>query len=49
MRRMKEMSMTGEGGMMGMQNMPDSYNLVINSNHKLISKIIKAKGVKKIS
>ena len=47
MRRMKEMSMTGGGGMMGMQNMPDSYNLVINSNHKLISKIIKAKGVKK--
>ena len=41
------MSMTGGGGMMGMQNMPDSYNLVINSNHKLISKIIKAKGVKK--
>ena len=47
MRRMKEMSMTGGGGMMGMQNMPDSYNLVINSNHNLISKIIKAKGVKK--
>ena len=47
MRRMKEMSMTGGGGMMGMQNMPDSYNLVINSNHKLISKIIKTKGVKK--
>ena len=47
MRRMKEMSMTGGGGMMGMQNIPDSYNLVINSNHKLISKIIKAKGVKK--
>jgi len=47
MRRMKEMSMTGGGGMMGMQNIPDSYNLVINSNHNLISKIIKAKGVKK--
>ncbi len=47
MRRMKEMSMTGGGGMMGMQNMPDSYNLVINSNHKLIGKIIKAKGLKK--
>ena len=46
MRRMKEMSMTG-GGMMGMQNMPDSYNLVINTNHKLISKILKTKGVGK--
>jgi len=33
--------------MMGMQNMPDSYNLVINTNHKLISKILKAKGVGK--
>jgi len=43
MRRMKEMSMTG-GGMMGMQNMPDSYNLVINTNHKLITKILKTKG-----
>jgi molecular chaperone HtpG len=43
---MKEMSMTG-GGMMGMQNMPDSYNLVINTNHKLISKILKTKGVGK--
>tara|TARA_B100000579_G_scaffold139603_1_gene113471 strand:+ start:1449 stop:3320 length:1872 start_codon:yes stop_codon:yes gene_type:complete len=47
MRRMKEMSMTGGGGMMGMQNMPDSYNLVINTNHKLISKILKTKGVGK--
>ena len=34
--------MTG-GGMMGMQNMPDSYNLVINTNHKLITKILKTK------
>ena len=47
MRRMKEMSMTGGGGMMGMQNMPDSYNLIINTNHKLITKILKAKGLGK--
>ena len=47
MRRMKEMSMTGGGGMMGMQNMPDSYNLIINTNHKLVSKILKTKGVGK--
>ena len=40
MRRMKEMSVTGGGAMMGMGNMPDTYNVLINSNHKLISKII---------
>ena len=44
MRRMKEMSMTGGGPMMGMGNMPESYNFVINSNHKLINKINSAKG-----
>ena len=47
MRRMKEMSMTGGGPMMGMGNMPDSYNLVINSNHKLINKIHRLKGKEK--
>ena len=30
-----------------MQNMPDTYNVVVNSNHKLISKILKSKGPKK--
>ena len=49
MRRMKEMSLTGGGPMMGMANMPDSYNLIINSNHKLIGKINKAKGKTKSS
>jgi len=44
MRRMKEMSVTGGGPMMGMSNMPDSYNLVVNSNHPLINKICKLKG-----
>tara|TARA_Y100000994_G_scaffold217248_1_gene194549 strand:- start:58 stop:606 length:549 start_codon:yes stop_codon:yes gene_type:complete len=47
MRRMKEMSMTGGGPMMGMGNMPDSYNLVINSNHSLINKINGLKGKNK--
>jgi molecular chaperone HtpG len=47
MRRMKEMSMTGGGPMMGMNNMPDSYNIVINSNHPLITKINTTKGKKK--
>ena len=46
MRRMKEMSVTGGGPMMGMGNMPDTYNVVINSNHKLISKINSLKGKK---
>lgn len=41
MRRMKDMSaMGGGGGMMGMGNMPDMYNLAVNSNHPLISKIL---------
>ena len=47
MRRMKEMSMTGGGPMMGMGNMPDSYNLVVNSNHPLINKINGLKGKNK--
>ena len=45
---MKEMSAVGGGGF-GMQNMPDTYNVVVNSNHKLISKILKSKGAKKKS
>ena len=40
------MSVTGGGPMMGMGNMPDTYNVVINSNHKLISKINSLKGKK---
>ncbi len=44
MRRMKEMSATGGGGMMGMNNFPDMYNLVINTNNELMQKILKAKG-----
>jgi molecular chaperone HtpG len=39
MRRMKDMSMLGGSGMSYMGNLPDSYNLVINSNHTLITKI----------
>jgi molecular chaperone HtpG len=38
MRRMKEMSQTG-GGMNFYGELPDSYNLVVNPNHKLIIKI----------
>jgi molecular chaperone HtpG len=47
MRRMKEMSATGGGGMMGMGNMPDMYNLVVNTNHPLVSKILEEKDASK--
>lgn len=47
MRRMKDMSAVGGGGMMGMGNMPDAYDLKVNSNHPLISKILKEKDEKK--
>lgn len=40
MRRMKEMQMTGGGGMMAMGDMPDMYNLVVNTNHPLTSRIL---------
>jgi len=40
MRRMKEMQQTGGGGMMGMGNMPEMYNLVVNTNNELISTIL---------
>jgi len=39
MRRMKDMSMLGGGGMNYMGSLPDSFNLVVNSNHHLIGKI----------
>ncbi len=44
MRRMKEMQQTGGGGMMGMGNFPEMYNLVVNTNSDLMQKILKAKG-----
>jgi len=40
LRRMKEMSQTGGGGMFGMGNMPEMYNLVVNTNHELASNIL---------
>ena len=43
MRRMKDMSAVGGGGMMGMGNMPEMYNLAVNANHPLISKILSEK------
>jgi molecular chaperone HtpG len=43
MRRMKDMSAMGGGGMNFYGEMPDSYNLIVNSNHPLINKIIESK------
>ncbi|MGV3588057.1 MAG: molecular chaperone HtpG [Adhaeribacter sp.] len=48
MRRMKDMSRTGGGGgMMFMGNMPDTYNVSINANHPINSRILKAKDENK--
>lgn len=48
MRRMKEMQQTGGGGgMFGMGNMPEMYNLVVNANHALASEILGTKTTKK--
>jgi len=40
MRRMKEMSQSGGGGMFGMGNMPEMYNLVVNTNSDLVHTIL---------
>lgn len=40
LRRMKEMSQSGGGGMFGMSNMPEMYNLVVNTNSELASNIL---------
>ncbi len=47
MRRMKDMSKLG-GGMNFYGSMPDNYKVVINANHKLISKILNADEEKQI-
>ena len=47
MRRMKEMSASGGGGMMGMGNLPEMYNLVVNTNHELVGEILRTKTSKK--
>jgi len=43
MRRMKEMSKTGGGGMFGMGNFPEMYNLVVNTNSDLATSILNEK------
>ena len=48
MRRMKEMQQTGGGGgMFGMGSMPEMYNLIVNTNHELVSEILNTKTAKK--
>jgi len=41
MRRMKEMQQTGGNNMMG--SMPDMFNVIVNTNHELIGKILNTK------
>lgn len=45
MRRMKDMAATG-GGMPMMGGMPDQYNMSVNGNHAIISKILKSNNKK---
>jgi molecular chaperone HtpG len=40
MRRMKDMSAMGGGGMNFYGTLPDSYNLVVNTDHPLVKKVI---------
>jgi molecular chaperone HtpG len=47
MRRMKEMQATGGGGMMGMGNFPEMYNLVVNTNNDLVVDILNTKTKRK--
>ncbi len=49
MRRMKDMEKLGGGGgmMMGMGNMPESYEMIVNTNNPLITKIIDEKDAEK--
>ncbi len=44
MRRMKEMSAMGGGGMNFYGEMPDSYQLVVNENHPIVESILEAKN-----
>lgn len=43
MRRMKDMSALGGGGMNMFGNMPEMHNLVVNTNHPLVTKIVAEK------
>ncbi len=48
MRRMKEMSEMGGGGMASLYGeMPENYNLVVNTNHPLMSEVLKEEDTDK--
>jgi len=47
MRRMKEQQQLSGGGMQMFGDMPESYNVIVNTNHDLVSKIIFEKNKKK--
>ena len=47
MRRMKEMQATGGGGMNMFGNMPEMYNLIVNTNSELVGEILNTKTKKK--
>ena len=49
MRRMKDMSALGGGGMSFMGQLPENYNLVINSNSPVIGKLLTEKDEAKNS
>jgi len=43
MRRMKEMSQSSGGGMFGMGNFPEMYNLIVNTNSELATSLLNTK------
>ena len=47
MRRMKEQQQLSGGGMQMFGDMPETYNVIVNTNHDLVSKIISEKNKKK--
>ncbi|MEJ6791252.1 MAG: molecular chaperone HtpG [Lacinutrix sp.] len=47
MRRMKEMQASGGGGMNMFGNMPEMYNLIVNTNSELVGEILNTKTKKK--
>ncbi len=46
MRRMKDMEAVGGSGMMGLGGLPDTYNLVVNTNNPLIYKLTETEDKK---
>ncbi len=40
MRRMKDMSAVGGGGMMGFGDLPDHYSLIVNTNHPAVASLL---------